>query len=128
MVMRCEWTGSDPLMVDYHDREWGVSVHDDRLLFEFLILEGAQAGLSWATDQWPPMARSPEGLEFGGASDEHLVATLTTSDARQLRPGDKEEIIPGHNDTTVNLHSHLFALRKGRLETVWEVGARGRIR
>ena len=81
-----------------------------------------------STDQWPPVARSPEGLEFRGASDEHLVATLTTSDSRQLRPGDKVEIIPGHNDTTVNLHSHLFALRKGRLETVWEVGARGRIR
>ena len=49
MVKRCDWTGSDPLMVDYHDREWGVPVHDDRLLFEFLVLEGAQAGLSWAT-------------------------------------------------------------------------------
>ena len=48
-MKRCEWTGSDPLMVDYHDREWGVPVHDDRLLFEFLVLEGAQAGLSWAT-------------------------------------------------------------------------------
>ena len=49
MVKRCDWPGSDPLMVDYHDREWGVPVHDDRLLFEFLVLEGAQAGLSWAT-------------------------------------------------------------------------------
>jgi DNA-3-methyladenine glycosylase I len=39
----------DPLMIEYHDREWGVPVHDDRLLFEFLILEGAQAGLSWST-------------------------------------------------------------------------------
>lgn len=52
-VQRCEWTGDwdsiDPLMADYHDREWGVPVHDDRLLFEFLILEGAQAGLSWST-------------------------------------------------------------------------------
>lgn len=46
---RCEWAGSDPLMVGYHDREWGVPVFDDRLLFEFLILEGAQAGLSWST-------------------------------------------------------------------------------
>jgi len=49
MVKRCDWTGTDPLMVDYHDREWGVPVHDDRLLFEFLVLEGAQAGLSWST-------------------------------------------------------------------------------
>ena len=48
-VTRCEWAGSDPLMVEYHDREWGVPVHDDRTHFEFLILEGAQAGLSWST-------------------------------------------------------------------------------
>ena len=47
--VRCEWTGSDPLYVAYHDEEWGVPVHDDRLLFEFLTLEGAQAGLSWQT-------------------------------------------------------------------------------
>lgn len=46
---RCEWAGADPLMVDYHDREWGAPIHDDRLLFEFLVLEGAQAGLSWST-------------------------------------------------------------------------------
>lgn len=46
---RCSWAGSDPLYRDYHDLEWGVPVHDDRLLFEFLILEGAQAGLSWIT-------------------------------------------------------------------------------
>src|SRR3954451_6770141 len=43
---RCFWAVSD-LMIDYHDKEWGVPVHDDRVLFEFLILEGAQAGLSW---------------------------------------------------------------------------------
>jgi len=47
--MRCEWTGSDPLMVAYHDQEWGVPLHDDQILFEFLILEGMQAGLSWMT-------------------------------------------------------------------------------
>jgi DNA-3-methyladenine glycosylase I len=46
---RCAWAGDDPLYAAYHDREWGVPVHDDRLLFEFLILEGAQAGLSWIT-------------------------------------------------------------------------------
>ena len=45
---RCAWAGSDPLMVRYHDREWGVPVHADRKHFEFLILEGAQAGLSWS--------------------------------------------------------------------------------
>jgi len=46
---RCAWAGEEPLMADYHDREWGVPVHDDHVLFEFLILEGAQAGLSWST-------------------------------------------------------------------------------
>lgn len=46
---RCEWAGTDPLYIEYHDNEWGVPVHDDRKLFEFLILEGAQAGLSWIT-------------------------------------------------------------------------------
>jgi DNA-3-methyladenine glycosylase I len=46
---RCTWPGSDPLMLAYHDEEWGKPLHDDRALFEFLILEGAQAGLSWRT-------------------------------------------------------------------------------
>ena len=46
-VTRCRWCGDDPLYVAYHDEEWGVPVHDDRLLFEMLVLEGAQAGLSW---------------------------------------------------------------------------------
>ena len=47
--IRCAWCGTDPLYCTYHDEEWGVPVHDDRKLFEFLILEGAQAGLSWIT-------------------------------------------------------------------------------
>ena len=46
---RCPWCLGDPLYVDYHDKEWGVPLHDDRRLFEMLILEGAQAGLSWLT-------------------------------------------------------------------------------
>jgi len=46
---RCRWAGSDPLYIHYHDTEWGAALHDDRKLFEFLILEGAQAGLSWIT-------------------------------------------------------------------------------
>jgi DNA-3-methyladenine glycosylase I len=48
-IQRCGWAEGDPLLQDYHDFEWGVPVHDDRLLFEFLVLEGAQAGLSWMT-------------------------------------------------------------------------------
>jgi DNA-3-methyladenine glycosylase I len=47
--LRCPWAGSDPLYLAYHDREWGVPEHDDNRLFEMLILEGAQAGLSWIT-------------------------------------------------------------------------------
>ena len=46
---RCAWVGNDPLYLDYHDREWGVPLYDDRQLFEMIILEGAQAGLSWIT-------------------------------------------------------------------------------
>ncbi len=48
-MVRCEWCGDDPLYVAYHDDEWGVPVFDDQKLFEFIILEGAQAGLSWIT-------------------------------------------------------------------------------
>ena len=49
VARRCSWVNeSDPLYVQYHDREWGVPQHDDRILFELLILEGFQAGLSWA--------------------------------------------------------------------------------
>jgi DNA-3-methyladenine glycosylase I len=48
-MRRCEWVGSDPVYIDYHDHEWGIPVHDDRRLFEMLILEGMQAGLSWIT-------------------------------------------------------------------------------
>lgn len=47
--VRCEWSGSDELYIQYHDEEWGVPLHDDQKLFEFLVLEGAQAGLSWIT-------------------------------------------------------------------------------
>jgi DNA-3-methyladenine glycosylase I len=49
MKKRCQWAKKDPLILEYHDEEWGVPVHDDHRLFEFLILEGAQAGLSWTT-------------------------------------------------------------------------------
>jgi DNA-3-methyladenine glycosylase I len=51
LIKRCQWLGSsaDELYINYHDEEWGEPIHDDRLLFEFLILEGAQAGLSWFT-------------------------------------------------------------------------------
>lgn len=49
MKRSCDWPGDDPLMIEYHDTEWGLPVHDDRKLFEFLVLDAAQAGLSWRT-------------------------------------------------------------------------------
>jgi len=49
MNKRCDWSGTEPIYVDYHDKEWGVPVHDDRMHFEMIILDGAQAGLSWIT-------------------------------------------------------------------------------
>lgn len=49
MKKRCPWSGNDPLYIQYHDTQWGVAVHDDQELFELLVLEGAQAGLSWLT-------------------------------------------------------------------------------
>lgn len=48
-IRRCQWAGTDPIYIDYHDNEWGRPVHDDNKLFEMLILEGMQAGLSWIT-------------------------------------------------------------------------------
>ena len=90
------------------------------------VLDCGMKGIS--TDQWPPQVVGLPGVEVGGASDEHLTLRLTDSDSRQLRPGDQVELIPGHNDTTVHLHTHLFGLRGGVLETVWEVSGRGRIR
>ncbi|MGE5410150.1 MAG: DNA-3-methyladenine glycosylase I [Clostridiales bacterium] len=48
-IARCGWSSNDPIYTEYHDKEWGLPIHEDKLLFEFLILEGAQAGLSWLT-------------------------------------------------------------------------------
>lgn len=81
-MTRCDWAGNDPLMISYHDREWGVPVHDDRKLFEFLVLEGAQAGLSWRTvlrkrEQYRRAFRGfdPERVaRFGGKEVERLLA------------------------------------------------------
>jgi len=81
-MLRCPWCGTDPLYGAYHDEEWGTPVHDDRRLFEFLLLEGAQAGLSWIT-----ILRRREGYRrafadfdarrvagFGEAEVAHLMA------------------------------------------------------
>ena len=77
---RCPWAGSDPLYQAYHDDEWGVPAHDDRTLFEFLILEGAQAGLSWITilRKRDAYRRAFAGFDVAtvAAFDEERIATL----------------------------------------------------
>jgi DNA-3-methyladenine glycosylase I len=80
VTTRCAWAGSDPLTMAYHDTEWGVPLHDDRLLFEFLILEGAQAGLSWST-----ILRKREGYRRAFAGfDPALVARFDDERVREL--------------------------------------------
>jgi DNA-3-methyladenine glycosylase I len=76
-LRRCHWAQS-PLMVEYHDAEWGVPVHDDRRLFEFLILEGAQAGLSWET-----ILRKREN--YRRAFDGFDAAKIARYDKRKVR-------------------------------------------
>jgi len=80
MPNRCEWCGNDPLYIKYHDYEWGMPVHDDRRLFEFLILEGAQAGLSWLT-----ILKKRENYRkaFQGF-DPQKIATYSEADVQRL--------------------------------------------
>lgn len=65
-MKRCVWPGEDPVYLRYHDREWGVPLHNDRKLFEFLVLEGAQAGLSWITilKKRPAYRRAFDNFDF----------------------------------------------------------------
>ncbi len=79
-VKRCAWASGDPLLIAYHDKEWGVPVHEDGKLFEFLILEGVQAGLSWLT-----VLRKRENYRaaFGGL-DPAVVAGYREKDIQRL--------------------------------------------
>ncbi len=82
---RCDWAGTDPLYLSYHDKEWGVPVRDDRVLFEFLILEGAQAGLSWIT-----ILRKRENYRkaYNGFDPEKIVRWTEAKKAKLLQnPG-----------------------------------------
>ena len=80
MKIRCEWCGSDPLYVAYHDDEWGVPVHDDQRLFEMLILGGAQAGLSWLT-----ILKKREGYRKAfHAFDHEKIAGYSQRDIKRL--------------------------------------------
>jgi DNA-3-methyladenine glycosylase I len=79
-LSRCEWAGEGPLMLAYHDQEWGVPLHDDRALFELLTLEGAQAGLSWST-----ILRRREGYRAAFAGfDIRRVAAFEQADVERL--------------------------------------------
>jgi len=79
-LIRCEWAGNDPLMLAYHDDEWGVPARDDPTLFEFLTLEGAQAGLSWMT-----ILRKREGYRRAFAGfDPGAVARFTAVEVERL--------------------------------------------
>ena len=75
----CSWPARDPLLMEYHDTEWGVPVHDDRKIFEFLILEGFQAGLSWLT-----ILRKREN--FRKAFDDFDFTRVTKYDAAKIDP------------------------------------------
>jgi DNA-3-methyladenine glycosylase I len=79
-LKRCTWPGLDPLYIRYHDREWGVPLHNDRRLFEFLVLEGAQAGLSWITilRKRPAYRRAFHGFDY------NRVACYGERDVRRL--------------------------------------------
>ena len=80
MTKRCGWAGEDPLMIAYHDEEWGVPSHDDVHLFEMLTLEGAQAGLSWAT-----ILKKREGYREAFAGfDAARVARFTPAKVEKL--------------------------------------------
>lgn len=84
-LSRCAWAAGDPSMLDYHDTEWGVPLHDDRALFEFLCLEGAQAGLSWRT----VLAKRDNYRKVFHAFEIARVAAMTDCDLEQrlLDPG-----------------------------------------
>lgn len=77
---RCRWAGSDPLSIAYHDNEWAVPLHDDNKLFEFLILEGAQAGLSWIT----VLKKRAHYQKVFDRFDPMRVATYTTAQIEAL--------------------------------------------
>ncbi|OWK72484.1 DNA-3-methyladenine glycosylase I [Pedobacter sp. AJM] len=79
-LIRCTWAGTDPLYIKYHDEEWGKPVYDDQTLFEFLILEGAQAGLSWVT-----ILRRRENYRRAFANfDVQKVAAFNEQDVERL--------------------------------------------
>lgn len=79
-MKRCKWVTEDPLYIEYHDTQWGVPLHDDQELFEMLILEGAQAGLSWITI----LKKRTHYKKLFHNFDIHKVASMTDSDLEKI--------------------------------------------
>lgn len=107
-INRCGWTGDDELMIKYHDEEWGVPVHDDKILFEFIVLESAQAGLSWRT-----ILHRREGYRKAFANfDFNKVAKFTNKDFDRLI--NDEGIIRNHLKilATINNAQKFIEIRK----------------
>jgi DNA-3-methyladenine glycosylase I len=123
-VRRCSWAGSDPLMVAYHDTEWGVPVHDDRRLFEFMVLEAMQAGLNWriVLQKRQNFARALDNFEL------HKVASYGDQDLERLLS--TEGIIRNRQKLAATVSNAQAALRVqgafGSLDTyLWQfVGGR----
>jgi len=112
MKSRCEWCGSDPLYVAYHDDEWGVPVYDDRHLFEMLLLEGAQAGLNWLT-----ILKKREGYRKAlHAFDPEKIAAYSQPDIQRLLAN------PGIVRNRLKIESAIKNAR-GVLDTVQEFGS-----
>ncbi len=107
-LRRCTWVTDDPLYVRYHDEEWGVPVHDDALLFEMLVLEGAQAGLSWLT-----VLRKREG--YRRVFDGFDPAKIARWNARRVAAAMKDEGIVRNRlkiESTVSNAKAFLALQK----------------
>src|SRR5262249_57623458 len=104
---RCAWAGTEPLMVAYHDDEWGVPTHDDTALFELLTLEGAQAGLSWRT-----ILNKRAGYRSAFADfDPARVAAYTEHDVERLLTDASIVRNRGKIESTVNNAPRILHLR-----------------
>ena len=105
---RCDWSGADPAMIAYHDEEWGVPVHDEAELFEFLTLEGAQAGLSWST-----ILKRREGYRAAFRDWEiERIAKLTKRDRERLLRDERIIRNRAKVEATVGNAKAVLALRK----------------
>src|ERR1700686_310399 len=110
IIIRCDWaTGSDARMLAYHDEEWGFPLHDDRRLFEFLVLEGAQAGLSWQT-----ILNKRDG--YRGAFAEFDPVRVARSDRRRVEALLKNPAIVRNRLKVESAISNARALLAGQKE------------